>query len=84
MLSASNDFTTFHTYICIIYTSNLGLRIAFLGREREQSCFEGSIKGAPKEQEGAAKSMREHYEIVQRRGRWEPESNARVISHNIR
>ena len=33
-------------YIGIIYTPNLGLKIAILVREREQGRFRGSIEGA--------------------------------------
>ena len=33
-------------YIYIIYTPNLGLKIAILVREREQGRFRGSIEGA--------------------------------------
>jgi len=40
-------------YIYIIYTPNLGLIIAVLSREREQSCFRRSSKGAGESSEGA-------------------------------
>ncbi len=40
-------------YIYIIYNPNLGLRIAVLGREREQGSFRGSIEGVGGSTEGA-------------------------------
>ena len=40
-------------YIYIIYTPNLGLKIAVLGREREQGRFKGSTEGARGSIEGA-------------------------------
>ena len=39
-------------YIYIIYTPNLGLGIAVLGREREQGRFRGSTEGAGESVEG--------------------------------
>jgi len=44
----------------IIYTPNLGLKIAILVREREQGRFRGSIEGAggaAREQEGAVREQ---------------------------
>ncbi len=40
-------------YIYIIYTPNLGLVIAVLGREREQGHFRGSTGGASREHRGS-------------------------------
>ena len=39
--------------ICIVYTPKLGLTIADVGQEREQSRFRGSMEGAWREQRGA-------------------------------
>ena len=48
----------------IIYTPNLGLRIAVPGQEREQRRFRVSSKGALREHEGASRehrgALREH------------------------
>ena len=46
-------------YIYIIYTPNLGLRIAVPGREREQKGSMGEQRGSKREQEGARGSKRE-------------------------
>ena len=51
------DYVT--TYIYIIYTPNLELRIAVSVREREQGRFRGSNEGARGSSEGAP---REHQE----------------------
>ena len=45
-----------HLYIYIIYTPNLGLEIAILGREREQGGFRGSSEGTRESNEGAGGS----------------------------
>ena len=44
-------------YIYIIYTPNLGSRIAVPGREREQGRFRGSSEGARGSNEGAGGSI---------------------------
>jgi len=73
-----------HTHICIMYTPNLRLEIAVLGREREQGRFRGSSEGAGGSIEGAGGSIegalreyrgskREHYGAMQRRSTLEPE-----------
>ena len=49
----SSFYMSIRNYIQIIYTPNLGLRIAVPGREREQGRFRGSIEGARGSSEGA-------------------------------
>ena len=49
-------------YIYIIYTPNLGLRIADSIREREQGRFRGSSEGARGSIEGAAREQQESIE----------------------
>ena len=44
-------------YICIIYIPNLGLTIADVGQEREQSRFRGSMEGAKRSTGGARESI---------------------------
>ena len=48
---------TTYVYICIIYTPNLGLTIADVGQEREQSRFRGSMEGAKRSTGGARESI---------------------------
>lgn len=43
-------------YTCIIYTPNLGFQITVSVREREQSRFRGSTKGAGGSKDGAGGS----------------------------
>ena len=45
-------------YIYIIYTPNLGSRIALSGRKREQGRFRGSTEGAKGRSEGAMSEQR--------------------------
>lgn len=46
--------------VYVINTSNLGLDITVLGREREQGRFRGKIEGVRESSEGAGGSTREH------------------------
>ena len=53
-----------YIYIYIIYTPNLGLRIAIPGREREQGRFKGSTEGALREHRGAARGSLNLYPAI--------------------
>ncbi len=56
-----------------IYTPNLGLGIAVLGREREQGRFRGSSEGAAGEHRGAAREHEGALWGIAGGSRWEPE-----------
>ena len=54
-------------YIYIIYTPNLGFKIAVPGRERKQGRFRGSIEEAGREYEGVGRGYRETRESIEGR-----------------
>ena len=67
-----------YIYIYIIYTPNLGSRIPFPGREREQGRFRGSTEGAKRRSEGA---MSEHGGALgeQRGSTWQCRGAAGIV-----
>ena len=52
-----SGFGIWNIYIYIIYTPNLGLRVAVFIREREQGRFRGSTKEARRRSKGALREL---------------------------